>query len=160
MNTIRKNYYQTLCDNCGKECHGSWTTTKYKNLELNICHKCELKLRDEENLNRIPEETWGDIYRKIKNNEHIIPPPKLKRDWKGLIVKSKVPLVNGWYEIPPGTLFIVRHNYKGLDLVSEPCKECGVRLAIAKETPAKLYLLILISRSILVLYTSKALSYS
>lgn len=58
--------------------------------------------------------------------------PRLKRDWVGLRVVSCVPLSNGLARLPAGTFWRVKRNYGGLELVSEPCPTCGIRLRITR----------------------------
>lgn len=58
--------------------------------------------------------------------------PKLKRDYKGLLVRTKATIENGRMEIPEGTVCEVRDWYQGLTLKSEPCSKCGVRVSISR----------------------------
>jgi hypothetical protein len=59
--------------------------------------------------------------------------PKLKRDYKGLTVRTKVPISNGFMKIPENTVCTVtegRSNW--VNLSSEPCPHCGVSIYIRK----------------------------
>lgn len=57
-------------------------------------------------------------------------PPRLKRDWEGLKVITLTDLENGFMRIPYGTECVVRRNYAGLSLKSDPCARCGVSILI------------------------------
>jgi hypothetical protein len=61
-----------------------------------------------------------------------MPYPKLKRDWKGLKVKTLVPLQNGAITIERGTILTVVENHNGLKLHKDPCPHCGVGVFITK----------------------------
>lgn len=67
--------------------------------------------------------------------------PKLKRDWIGRKVRTKVVLRNGVMEIPEGTVLRVTHNHAGLRLVSDACEHCGVRVYISKVPESDVVLL-------------------
>lgn len=56
--------------------------------------------------------------------------PKLKRDWKGRKVRTLRDLRNGWGVIPAGTVFEVRENWAGLNLLGDRCTCCGLRASI------------------------------
>lgn len=58
--------------------------------------------------------------------------PKLKKDWKGLRVKSLRPLENGRANLPAGAMFTVIRNYGGLRLKSDPCPHCSIRFFVNK----------------------------
>lgn len=59
--------------------------------------------------------------------------PKLKRDYKGLKVKTLVPLNNRFMEIPAGTVCVVQEAWSyWVTLGTEPCPHCGVRVFIRK----------------------------
>lgn len=60
------------------------------------------------------------------------PRPRLKRDWIGRQVRTRVELRNGLVIIPVGTVCTVSDNHSGLRLRSEPCGSCGVRVVISK----------------------------
>ena len=59
-------------------------------------------------------------------------PLRLKRDWVGSYVESKVALRNGWGELPAGTVYVVSRNFGGLEMRSVGCPTCGMRLSIKK----------------------------
>ncbi len=52
--------------------------------------------------------------------------------WKGKKVKSLVELKNSWASLPAGTIFTVERKWAGLQLRSDPCEHCGMRLYITK----------------------------
>ncbi len=58
--------------------------------------------------------------------------PRLKRDWIGRKVRVRRTMVNGLMEIPAGAIATVRKNLGGLDLTSEPCPHCGIKINIRK----------------------------
>lgn len=58
--------------------------------------------------------------------------PRLKRDWKGLHVRSLIELKNGHERIPSGTVFTVRENCRGLRLEGPKCPRCGVSVFITR----------------------------
>lgn len=51
-------------------------------------------------------------------------------EWKGKRVRSRRPLVNGWAEMPAGTIFTVEGKFKGFSLRSDPCSHCGIRMRV------------------------------
>lgn len=58
--------------------------------------------------------------------DDLLPRPKFRRDWKGLVVESLVSLSNQAVALPAGTRYIVTKNFGGLNLQSEPCPHCGL----------------------------------
>ncbi len=58
--------------------------------------------------------------------------PKLKRDWIGRRVRALRALSNGNLTVPPGKILTVARNWKGLELVSDPCPHCGVKIRITR----------------------------
>ncbi len=49
---------------------------------------------------------------------------------QGLKVRSLRELANGLGSVPKGTVFEIMGKHNGLDLRSDPCGECGLRLHI------------------------------
>ena len=68
-------------------------------------------------------------------------PPKLKRDWEGAKVMTRVPLHNRNIAIPQGTICTVERNYGGLKLVTDPCPKCGIGIRITKVSERSVVLL-------------------
>ncbi|MGL5955425.1 MAG: hypothetical protein ACRC0X_02280 [Brevinema sp.] len=60
----------------------------------------------------------------------VIPYPKLKRDWIGKLVRSKVDMQNHYAHIPKGTLFEVEYASRRLELLTFHCDCCNSRLKI------------------------------
>ena len=58
--------------------------------------------------------------------------PRLKRDWVGRTVRTKRELRNGMMSIPAGTIAEVTYNRAGLELSTQPCDSCGVRIFIKR----------------------------
>lgn len=58
--------------------------------------------------------------------------PKLKRDYKGMTVKTVRELKNGSTIIPVGTICIVDDWHKGLTLITPICQHCGIRAFITR----------------------------
>lgn len=59
--------------------------------------------------------------------------PKLKKDYAGLTVETLIIIKNDYCEIPTRTICKVISYYHGkLQLSSEPCKSCGIRVIISK----------------------------
>ena len=66
---------------------------------------------------------------------------KPARFWAGKKVKSLCMIKNGWAELPAGTVFKIRGKMKGFDLVSDPCKTCGLKVSISRVGPEELELM-------------------
>lgn len=71
-----------------------------------------------------------------------IKPPRLKRDWEGYRVKSKVPLQNAGCVFAVGTEFLVEgwkkgttKKHSGLELLADPCHRCGKQMRIIRVSP-------------------------
>jgi len=47
-------------------------------------------------------------------------------------VVSITPISNGWAEMPKGTVFTINRRFKGYELVSDPCRECGLKVRITR----------------------------
>ena len=58
--------------------------------------------------------------------------PKLKRDYKGMKVRSTKLLRNGRIEVPQGTVMTILDWYRGASVKTDPCPHCGVRVYITK----------------------------
>lgn len=56
--------------------------------------------------------------------------PKLKRDWRGRLVRTLKEMRNGWGVIPAGTVLTVDENRAGLRLSGESCATCGMQPTI------------------------------
>lgn len=67
--------------------------------------------------------------------------PKLKRDWKGLVVRSRRPIHNGWVEIKRGSILTVTYARGWMSLTTEPCPACGVKVFISRVSVADVELL-------------------
>ncbi len=63
-------------------------------------------------------------------NGHLI--FKLKRDWVGATVETPKPIRNGMGSMPAGTHCVVKENYKGLSLESDPCPHCGIQFYVTR----------------------------
>jgi hypothetical protein len=62
----------------------------------------------------------------------VVPHPKLKREYKGRLVRTTRELKNGWGMIPLGAVATVSHQSpKGSELVFEPCDCCGLKAVIS-----------------------------
>lgn len=59
-------------------------------------------------------------------------PPKLRRDWIGKQVRLRHTIRNGNMTISAGAVCVVRHIYRGAELVGPACKCCGVAIHISK----------------------------
>ncbi len=57
------------------------------------------------------------------------------RKLRGMKVLSLFPLENANGELPAGTVFTIVGKFSGLDLLSEECIECGLRLRIGRVPP-------------------------
>lgn len=57
---------------------------------------------------------------------------KTDKWWKGKKVKSLVEIQNGWATLPAGTIFTVKRKWAGLELISDPCDHCGLKVSITK----------------------------
>jgi len=57
------------------------------------------------------------------------------REFRGRKVKTTRVLTNGWCIIPLGTVCTVTGKFGGLDFVSDPCPQCGVRVNISRVSP-------------------------
>lgn len=69
------------------------------------------------------------------NNEalKVVPHPKLKRDYKGRIVRATRDLTNGWGTIPAGSVgTISNQSPKGSSIDFPPCECCGLRAHISR----------------------------
>lgn len=66
--------------------------------------------------------------------------PRLLADWRGLTVKSKRKLSNGYGSLPPGTTFTIRSAGNGVSLQSKPCSECGFAMYVTRVDPRDLVL--------------------
>ena len=53
----------------------------------------------------------------------------------GRRVKNLVPLRNGMFAIPVGTIFTITREQKGMHLRSEPCPHCGIASFISCVPP-------------------------
>ena len=58
--------------------------------------------------------------------------PKLKRDHIGLRVKTIRELKNGYVKIPIGTLCTITYSHGGLNLETDECPCCKVKIFIRK----------------------------
>ena len=57
---------------------------------------------------------------------------RLKRDWRGAIVKAKRDIANnGGERIRAGWIGKVSHNYGGLNIWFDMCKVCGTRMSVS-----------------------------
>ncbi len=54
---------------------------------------------------------------------------------KGMKVRSQMPLENANGSLPTGTIFDIIKKHAGLELLSEECVRCGLRLRISKVLP-------------------------
>ncbi|EKK2842880.1 hypothetical protein ACNVEU_004106 [Salmonella enterica subsp. enterica serovar Typhimurium] len=62
----------------------------------------------------------------------VVPNPKLKREYKGRLVRTTRVLKNGWGLIPLGAVATVTHQSpKGSELTFEPCDCCGLKAIIS-----------------------------
>ncbi|ETS32083.1 hypothetical protein PTE_01841 [Photorhabdus khanii NC19] len=62
----------------------------------------------------------------------VVPHPKLKREYKGRLVRTTRVLKNGWGLIPLGAVATVTHQSpKGSGLTLEPCDCCGLKATIS-----------------------------
>ena len=67
-----------------------------------------------------------------RGNAHVVPHPKLKREYVGRRVRTLRPFSNGWGVIPSGALATIRaQNNKGSELVSDACSCCGLQAKIS-----------------------------
>lgn len=57
---------------------------------------------------------------------------KTEKEWKGVTVRTRCDLRNGYLAIPAGTLCKIYRKRGGFALETEPCKCCGVRVLIGK----------------------------
>lgn len=57
------------------------------------------------------------------------------REFRGRKVKTLVELSNGWCRIAPGTVATIQKKYNGLDLMTDPCQTCGVKVVISHVQP-------------------------
>lgn len=58
-----------------------------------------------------------------------------EKEFVGKKVKSLIPLSNGLYKIPAGTIWTIQRKWKGFGLWSDPCLHCGVRVHISDVSP-------------------------
>jgi len=59
----------------------------------------------------------------------------LEKEMVGRKVRTLVALRNGYCHIPPGAIATVKRKFKGLELLSDPCSACGVRISISRVGP-------------------------
>lgn len=62
--------------------------------------------------------------------------------YKGKIVVSTKTLRNGWCELPIGTKYTITRKFKGFNLTSFPCGQCGAKQYISRVQPFDLKLLL------------------
>ncbi len=63
-----------------------------------------------------------------QDNYHIVPHPKLKRDYKGRTVRTTRELKNGWGIIPVGAIGLIDiQSPKGSSIVFETCSCCNMK---------------------------------
>ena len=63
---------------------------------------------------------------------YVVPHPKLKRDYKGRIVRTTRELKNGWGVIPVGAVATISNQSpKGLSLTLNACGCCGLKAIIS-----------------------------
>lgn len=61
--------------------------------------------------------------------------PRRKWDWIGLVVRTKVSMMNGEVWIPDGTEMVVIYQQGGADLVAKPCAHCGIAKRSIRKVP-------------------------
>lgn len=62
----------------------------------------------------------------------VVPHPKLKREYKGRLVRTTRELKNGWGMIPLGAVATVSHQSpKGSELVFEPCDNGDIAFRVS-----------------------------
>jgi hypothetical protein len=63
---------------------------------------------------------------------YVVPHPKLKRDYKGRIVRTTRELKNGWGVIPVGAVATISNQSpKGSSLTLNACGCCGLKAIIS-----------------------------
>ncbi len=63
------------------------------------------------------------------------------RELKGRKVRTLRELRNSWCVIPKGTICTITHKSGGLEIESEACPDCGVKVCISKVQPTSVELL-------------------
>ena len=58
--------------------------------------------------------------------------------WKSVQVRSRIPLRNGYCELPEGTVYRITRKLKGFNLESAPCGKCGAKQFISRVSPRDL----------------------
>lgn len=66
--------------------------------------------------------------------------PKLKRDYKGLTVRTVTEIRNGAMIIPAGTVCEVDEWFRGLTLITSRCPHCGVRMFVTRVSQSRVEL--------------------
>lgn len=62
----------------------------------------------------------------------VVPHPKLKREYKGRLVRTTQEMRNGWVVIPAGAVATIDHQSpKGSSLTFEKCGCCGMKARIS-----------------------------
>ncbi len=62
--------------------------------------------------------------------------PRLKRDYKGRSVRTRVEMKNGWGIVPAGAIAVINtQGPKGSSLLFEPCTCCGLRAIVTAVQP-------------------------
>lgn len=60
------------------------------------------------------------------------------KEWKGVRVRSILPLRNSMCSVPVGTLFTIEGKFSGFSILADPCSCCGVAPSFSKVSPSKL----------------------
>lgn len=70
----------------------------------------------------------------MKNQKYkVVPHPKLKRDYRGRVVRLTRNMANGFGKLPAGAVGIIEaQNNKGSEFLGEPCEYCGVCMRVSR----------------------------
>ena len=64
---------------------------------------------------------------------NVVPHPKLKRDYKGRMVRLTQNVANSLGKLPAGAVgFIELQSHKGSRFLSEPCSHCGFQMRVSE----------------------------
>ena len=66
-------------------------------------------------------------------------PPKLKRDWKGKMIRTRDVIRNGWGEIPKGSVGVISYQGpKGSNITFNACPCCRLKATVSQVSQEKL----------------------
>ena len=65
----------------------------------------------------------------------VVPHPKLKRDYRGRMVRLTRDIANGFGKLPAGAVGVIEHQSpKGSEFLGQPCAHCGLQMRVSRLT--------------------------